>query len=94
MERNNAGRFAAPRLSARQLAIEPKPQCLGGDIDAEAAQRDRQHLDGIAVAPQPQEFFAVRLKLRRLRLPHVARLCSQLGERRWRSGSDLVLCVW
>ena len=66
-----------------EFAVKPQPQGLGGDVDAEAAQRDGQHLDGIAVATQPQQFLAVRLKLRCLRLLRVARFCDQLGERRW-----------
>lgn len=77
-----------------QFAVKPQPQGLGGDVDAEAAQRDCQHLDGIAGATQPQQFLAVRFKLRRLRLLQVARFCDQLGERRWRCRSDVVVGKW
>ena len=94
LERKSTGRLGAPRPSARQLAVKPQPQCLGGDFDTEAAQRDGQHLDGIAVATQPQQFLAVRLKLRCLRLLRVARFCDQLGERRWWCRSDIVVCKW
>ena len=77
-----------------EFAVKPQPQGLGGDVDAEAAQRDGQHLDGIAGATQPQQFFTVRLQLPRLRLLRVARFCDQLGERRWWFRSDIVVCKW
>lgn len=77
-----------------EFAVKPQAQGLGRDDDTEAAQRDGQHLDGIAGATQPQQFLAVRFKLRRLRLLQVARFCDQLGERRRRCRSDVVVDKW
>ena len=87
-------RLASTDRLVSEFAVKPQPQGLGGDVDAEAAQRDGQHLDGIAGAAQPQQFLAVRLKLRCLRLLRVACFCDQLGERRWWRRSDIVVCKW
>ena len=46
--------FASTDRLGPEFAVKPQAQGLGRNLHAEAAQRDRQHLDGIAVATQPQ----------------------------------------
>ena len=86
--------FASADRLGPEFAVKPQAQSLGRNLDAEAAQRHRQHLDGLTVAPQSQQFFTVGFKLCRLRLLWVARFCDQLGERGWWWRSDVVVCKW